>query len=57
MRRMLAKRVDQDGDFRAFGVFEQQRGTAALDRAIGKPSDLQDGIHFEGNAFDLALLF
>ena len=40
----------------AFGLFEQQRGAAGFDRAVGEGGDFQYGVHFEGDALELLVL-
>jgi 3-oxoacyl-[acyl-carrier protein] reductase len=49
--------VDQNGNLRALGLLEQQRGAAGLHRAVGELGDFQVRIHLEGNALKLLLFF
>ena len=49
--------VDEDRNLRAFRFFEQQRGAAVLDGAVGELGDLEFRIHFEGDAFQFFVFF
>ena len=51
------ERIDQHRRGVAFGLFEQQRGAAPLDGAVGEFGDLQDGIDLKRDALQLAILF
>ena len=55
--RMEAKALISTGIAVALGLFEQQRGAALLDGAVGELGDFEDGVHFEGNALQFAVLF
>ena len=54
---MLAEALISTGILEPFGLFEQQRRTAGLHRAVGELGDLEHRIHFERDALQLALLF
>ena len=54
--RMLAKALMSTGMRVALGLLEQQRRAAALHGAVGELGDLQDRVHFEGDALQFAVL-
>ena len=49
--------IDEHGNVEALGLFEEQRGAAALHGAVGEFGDFEDGIHFEGDALQFLVLF
>ncbi len=49
--------VDQHGKGGAFGPFEEQRGAALFDGAVGELGDFEPGVDFDGHPLQFAVLF